>query len=65
MALDQNMLDRADRLAIDFIGICHAAGKPLAGDFVRAAIEYLVADTGHVSKIDYYPDPTKDRFHES
>lgn len=59
------MLDRADRLAIDLIGICHAAGKPLAGDFVRAAIEYLVAGTGYVSKIDCFPDPTKDRFHGS
>lgn len=65
MALDHNTLDRADELAVELIDICQSAGKPLAGDFVRAAIDYLADGTGYVSKIDPNPRPTKIRFHES
>jgi hypothetical protein len=65
MALDQTMLDRADTLAVELIDICRAAGKPLAGDFVRAAIDYLVAGSDCVSRIDQFPDPKEARFHES
>jgi hypothetical protein len=65
MALDQETVGRATRLAAELMEICRAEGKPLAADYVLVAIEVLTKGTAFETFDERWAAPTKDRSHES
>jgi hypothetical protein len=65
MQPDENILARASLLAAELIDICHAAGKPLAGDYIQVAMEQLVAGTSLENVPSRSASSKDDRFHEN
>jgi hypothetical protein len=59
MVYKTNYLDRAKALAAELIDICHDADKPLAADFVQAAIDYLVDPVAYVALTERCPQQGK------
>ena len=61
MPFDHQLRDRANMLATELVDICHAAGNPLAADFVQAAVDYLNDPAAFIDFPERAPDVDGER----